>query len=118
MTEANTNGLELSKLRGELAAIDRVLVDALGRRYLLAREDGRLKREAGVEILDPAQEAEVLRRAAELAREKGIEEEEGRNIFWCILDLSRNAQRELERRGSITRWHWTTRALAPHVEHR
>src|SRR5690625_7241968 len=80
MTEANTNGLELSKLRGELAAIDRVLVDALGRRYLLAREVRRLKREAGVEILDPAPEAEVLRMAAELARETGIDEEDRKSV--------------------------------------
>lgn len=85
----------LSQLRSELEDIDRALIEVLSRRCSLSREVGRVKREAGIPVVDPAQEASVLRRVGSLARATGLGEEEVRQIFWCIIDLSRGAQREM-----------------------
>lgn len=86
----------LAQLRSELEDIDRALVETLGRRYRVAREVGRVKRAAGIPVVDSIQEAAVLRRVAGLARSAGIAEEEVRHIFWCIIDLSRGAQRKVD----------------------
>jgi chorismate mutase len=42
-----------------------------------------------VEKLDLAWEAEVVRRAAERARETGLEPEMMRDVFWRLIGLSR-----------------------------
>jgi chorismate mutase len=44
--------------------------------------------------LDPAREAEVIRRAAALAREVGLNDEKVRDIFWHVIGLSRSVQAE------------------------
>ena len=53
-----------------------------------------LKRAAGLPILDPRREAEVIRRAVVAAREKDLPTEPVRQIFWHIVGLSRRAQEE------------------------
>ena len=47
-----------------------------------------------MKTLDPAREAVVVRRAGELAREAGLDDEVVRRIFWQLIALSRNAQNE------------------------
>jgi chorismate mutase len=53
-------------------------------------------RAGGLPTLDPAREAEVIRRAASIAREHGLPDEKVRDIFWHIIGLSRGAQLEGE----------------------
>jgi chorismate mutase len=43
-------------------------------------------------VLDPAREAEVVRLAGELARQRGLPAESVRSIFWSVIALSREAQ--------------------------
>ena len=50
------------------------------------------KKVAGLPTLDPAREAEVIRRAAALAREVGLSDEKVRDIFWHVIGLSRAVQ--------------------------
>lgn len=85
---------ELARRRQELEALDRELIALLGRRVERSREIGALKRVAGLPTLDPAREAEVIRRAAAMAREHGLPDEKVRDIFWHIIGLSREAQVE------------------------
>lgn len=85
---------DLLRLRSDLERLDNSLIELLSERRQLAIAVGRSKRSAGLPIVDPAQEASVLRRAGEQARAAGLAEDEVRQIFWCIIDLSRNAQRE------------------------
>lgn len=84
---------ELSELRGRIDDIDRSLARLLARRTELAVEVGRRKRAAGVPLLDPAREAAVVRRAADRARSVSLDEEAVRQIYWCLIRLSRSAQR-------------------------
>jgi chorismate mutase len=85
---------EMDRLREEIEAIDRSLIELIARRVDLAREVGRAKRAAGLPTLDPAREAAVVRRAGQIAREVGIEDEDVRYIFWHLIGLSRRAQNE------------------------
>lgn len=87
---------QLALRRRELEEIDRELIALLGRRVARSREIGALKRVAGLPTLDPAREAEVIRRAAATAREHGLPDEKVRDIFWHIIGLSREAQVENE----------------------
>jgi chorismate mutase len=90
---------ELERLRGEIEAVDRGIVDAFAERVRIARRIGELKEEEGWPVLDPSREVAVVRRAAELARARGLDEEEVREIFWRLVGLSRRRQRE-ERGGA------------------
>ena len=83
---------ELRQLRAEIERIDRDLVGLIAERVRLARRAGEVKRAVEIATLDPAREAEVVRRAATLAREAGLEEDEVRDIFWHVIGLSRRAQ--------------------------
>jgi chorismate mutase len=64
----------------------------LAKRVAVSREIGAMKKVAGLPTLDPAREAEVIRRAAELAREVGVNDEKVRDIFWHVIGLSRAVQ--------------------------
>jgi chorismate mutase len=82
----------LSRLRRDIEAIDRRIVELLAERLDFGRRTGEIKREAGRPILDAAREAEVIRRAVTAARELGVPQEETREIFWHIVGMSRRAQ--------------------------
>lgn len=89
---------ELFRVRDEIEVLDRSLIELLAERVRLARLVGDAKRELGLSIVDMAQEAAVVRRAAAAAREAGVEDEEVRCIFWRLIGLCRRAQ--LEERGA------------------
>ena len=82
----------LEELRAQIEAVDRELVQLIGRRHDLVLEIGRAKEALGKPVLDPPQEAKVVRRAAEIARELGIDEELTRDVVWRIIAAARNAQ--------------------------
>lgn len=84
----------IEELRAQIERIDRELVTLVGQRVEVARRVGSAKRAAGLPTLDPAREAAVLRRAAELARESHLAEEDIRSIFWNVMAISRRAQTE------------------------
>ena len=85
---------EVDRARGDIEAIDRQLVALIAERVRVAREIGRAKRAAGMNTLDPAREAAVVRRSGELARELGLDDEVVRRIFWQLIALSRSVQSE------------------------
>ncbi|HEX9482971.1 MAG TPA: chorismate mutase [Gemmatimonadaceae bacterium] len=82
----------LGRFRTEIEDIDRRLVALLADRVALARKTAELKRAAGLPILDPQREAEVIRRAVTAARERDLPPERIREIFWHIVGLSRTVQ--------------------------
>lgn len=89
---------ELERLRTEIDGVDRAIVDAFAERVRIARRIGDLKEEAGQPVLDPSREAAVVRRAAERARDAGLDAEGVREIFWRLVGMSRRTQRN-ERGG-------------------
>lgn len=82
----------LGKWRHEIESIDRRIIELLADRVAVSKEIGSMKKVAGLPTLDPAREAEVIRRAAALARDAEINDEKVRDIFWHIIGLSRGAQ--------------------------
>lgn len=89
----------LERLRGEIRALDEELVELVGRRRELVLEIAAAKEELDLPVLDPSQEARVVRRAAELARRLGVDEELTRDVIWRIMASARDAQEERERWG-------------------
>lgn len=87
-----TDQEHLDELRRQIVAVDGQLVGLLARRLALVEEVGRVKRRLGLPTLDPPREAEVVRRAAELARENGIDPELARDVLWRIMAHSRDVQ--------------------------
>ena len=83
---------ELDRLRSRIAELDRALVRIVGERRDLVLRVGRLKATLGLPVLDPPQEARVVRRAAEIARELGTDEELVRDVIWRIVASARSAQ--------------------------
>ena len=85
---------ELARCRDEIERLDDALVELLGRRAEVARRVGALKRRAGLPVRDPRREAEVLRRVSERARAHGLPVEDVREIYWRLMALARDAQRD------------------------
>ena len=83
---------QLDDLRSRIEQIDRELVDLIGRRRDLAVEVGKRKQTLGLPVMDPQQEAKVVRRAAEIARELGVDEELTRDVIWRIIAAARAVQ--------------------------
>jgi chorismate mutase len=83
---------QLARCREEIESIDRRLVALLAERIAVGRRTTALKRAAGMPILDPQREAEVIRRAVATAREHDLATEPVREIFWQVVGMSRRAQ--------------------------
>lgn len=79
----------LTSLRERIDQVDNYLVTALAARLRLAEQIGTLKRNTGMLPLDPSREAEVVRRACEVARAERIPEEGVRQIIWSVIDYCR-----------------------------
>ena len=89
----------LETLRVRIREVDEALVRLIGERRALVLEVGRVKEALGLPVLDPPQEARVVRRAAEMAREAGVDEEAVRDIVWRIIASARDAQEGRTRWG-------------------
>ena len=90
---------DLEALRSRVQQVDEALVRLIGERRALVLAIGRAKVAQGLPVLDPPQEAKVVRRAAELARELGIDEEAVRDILWRIVASARDEQEGRTRWG-------------------
>ncbi|MDE0082889.1 MAG: chorismate mutase [Gammaproteobacteria bacterium] len=82
----------LERVRARIADVDERLIRMIGERRALVLEVGRLKAVLGLPVLDPAQEAKVVRSAAVRARELGVDEEATRDVIWRIIASARATQ--------------------------
>ena len=89
-TAADT--VELEAIRAEIERVDEAIVFLIDERLRLARRVGELKRTAGLRVLDPSREAAVVRRAGALARDRGLDDEGVREVFWRLIEMARSAQ--------------------------
>lgn len=89
----------LDQMRARLVEIDEELVALVGERLESVLTIGRYKAERGLPVLDPGQEAKVVRRAAQLARDQGVNEEMVRDIIWRIMAAARDVQEGRTRWG-------------------
>jgi chorismate mutase len=91
-TSTDADGLELEAIRAEIGRVDEAIIFLIAERLRLARRVGDLKRTAGLGVLDPSREAAVVRRAGVLARERGLDDEAVRDLFWRLIEMARTAQ--------------------------
>ncbi len=82
----------LATLRSGIERIDRKIVGLIGQRVELARDAGRVKREAGLPVIDETQEHEVLARVRELAASAGLPYEDLHALQAYLIEISRRAQ--------------------------
>jgi chorismate mutase len=83
---------DLSAVRAEIDRLDEALLDLIARRVRIARSAGRAKSARGWPIRDTAREARVVRRAAAGARDRGVDPEPVRDVFWRLIALAAGAQ--------------------------
>jgi chorismate mutase/prephenate dehydrogenase len=82
----------LSKLRERISEVDEQLIRIIGERRDLVLQVGQIKEVLELPVMDPAREAQVVRRAAERARELGVDEEMTRDVIWRIIAAARATQ--------------------------
>lgn len=87
--------LSLEALRDEIDKIDDVIVRLLDRRARCAFAIGRIKREQGLNIYEPAREAAVMAHVRDLNAALGgpLDAEAVRRLYERIMDEARRIQR-------------------------
>jgi chorismate mutase len=85
---------ELERVRAQISEVDDRLIRTIGERRDLVLAVGRLKEILNLPVMDPAQEAKVVRKAAARARELGVDEEVTRDVIWRIIASARATQEE------------------------
>lgn len=83
---------QLLAFRDRIIELDREIVRVIGERRALVLEVGQIKESLGRPVVDPGREAEVVRRAAAISRELGVDEELTRDVIWRIIASAREAQ--------------------------
>lgn len=83
---------DLDQLRKEIERIDRAVVGLVRERVRVARLVLRAKRAAGLPVVDTAQEATVIERAASLARAAGLPPEDIGAVFKRVVEITRQAE--------------------------
>ncbi len=93
-TEGGSNGFvhRLEELRSEIDRIDIELLNILEDRMKIAAGIGRVKKENGITILQPARWDQIISRYLETGRAKGFTEEFIRKLFMAIHQESINRQ--------------------------
>ncbi len=86
---------DLDDLRRRIDLLDESLVKLLNARAACALEIGRLKREMGIAIYQPAREAEVLRNV-EKANLGPLDQPAMKRLFERIIDEARHLERVAE----------------------
>lgn len=79
---------ELQSIRREIDRLDLSLLDLLHRRLDLAVRAARVRSDHARGSPDHAREAALVRRAGSAARERGLDPEIVREIFWKLIALS------------------------------
>jgi chorismate mutase len=86
---------ELEQLRKEIERIDRAVVGLVRERVRVARLVLRAKQAAGLPVVDAAQEATVIERAATMARAAGLPAEDIGAVFTRVIEMTRRAELEI-----------------------
>jgi 3-deoxy-7-phosphoheptulonate synthase len=82
----------LARIRREIERVDRDIIALVGDRVRLAREAGHEKRRAGIPIIDPHQESQVLSRGPGLAQLAELPMSELRLLQQHLIAIARRAQ--------------------------
>ncbi|HKJ01010.1 MAG TPA: chorismate mutase [Longimicrobiales bacterium] len=84
----------LRHIRQEIDRLDQEILELMARRFDFAQATLSVKARLGLGPVDTRREAEVVRRAASHARERGLHPELVRDIFWRLIELSKASKVE------------------------
>jgi chorismate mutase len=84
--------MDIKKLREKIDAIDKEILDLLKERFALLPEVAEYKKENDLPIKDDAREREVINRAVERGKTRGLSSEFVRTLFEEIIEESRSIQ--------------------------
>ena len=83
---------ELMECRNAIEVVDQRIISLLAQRVALALRAARAKRDAGLPIVNPDREADVIQAAIAAASVEGLPADPVREIFQQIVGISRRAQ--------------------------
>ena len=86
---------KLKDFRLEITAIDRQIVELLGRRYKISREVAEYKNQHDIPMMQSAQVSHVIETTAKLAEAENIAPEFIRELFKMIIDESCRIQDDI-----------------------
>ena len=84
----------LLELREQIERVDTEIVRLIRERVRLGQLIGVEKQQAGKPVLAPDREAAVVRKAAELASDLELPEEDIRKVMWILIGISRKLQQK------------------------
>ncbi|MDO5846778.1 MAG: chorismate mutase [Methanocorpusculum sp.] len=85
--------LRIEELRRDISAIDAEIVSLAGKRSAIAAEIGRLKAEAGLDVVDPKREEEVKACYRKGAAEAGLSPACAEALAEVLMEEGRRVQR-------------------------
>jgi len=85
---------DLERLRGEINAVDKGLIELLARRNEISSEIGEYKREKGLKIQDTKREREMMNQRTAWAKEHGVRDELIQRFFRLIVKASKEIQKK------------------------
>jgi chorismate mutase-like protein len=85
---------DLERLRGEINAVDKGLIELLARRNEISSEIGEYKREKGLKIQDTKREREMMNQRTAWAKEHGVRDELIQRFFRLIVKASKEIQQK------------------------
>ncbi|MDI6859023.1 MAG: chorismate mutase [Methanocellales archaeon] len=91
----------LKDVRAEIQKIDDQIIELMAKRTGLAEKVLDAKRKERVEINDEEQNRAVLKRAVEVATERGMDAGAVKRIYEVLIEMSIERQRELSGRGKL-----------------
>jgi chorismate mutase len=86
---------ELMDCRNAIEVVDRRIVALLAQRMALALRAASAKRAAGLPLVDPAREAEVIDRVVAEGRSHGLPADGVEKVFERIVAMSRRVQEDV-----------------------
>ena len=89
---------DLEQLRKEIERIDRAVVGLVRERVRVARLVLKAKQAAGLPVVDSAEEATVIERAATMAKDAGLPPDDIGAVFTRVVEITRRAEIELSRK--------------------
>jgi chorismate mutase len=87
----------LQELRSQLDKIDKEIIDALGKRFEIIHEVGKLKKQRGHKILDEKRWENVLKLRKEIAKSNNIRPEFIEKIYNAIHEYALDIEKELQK---------------------
>ena len=86
----------LEDCRRKISDIDEKIIKLIDQRMEISKKIFEAKRMEGRQISDPEREKQVLRMAADLARERNLDADAIREIFVILIRMSLEKQHELQ----------------------